>query len=130
MDLVAKIEAAIRDHLAWKDALTHAIETGQTEPIRTLGLSCEQCSLGRWLHEADFPDSEKKSPNYGNVMAWHGAFHREAASVLHLIEEGQLEQAKAAMLPEGQRYYQASAILIGLLQEWLDRLVCKLGPRP
>lgn len=99
LDVTAQITKAIGAHGKWKARLVDAIERGEhNEDIATVGRD-NVCEFGTWLHGARVaPEHEMYRKQ---ALAEHARFHQEAASVLRLIDGGNISGARAAIDMDG-----------------------------
>lgn len=110
-----EIGRAITAHRDWKHRLEEAVKSGQWNGSAAEAERDDQCELGRWLHHA--------SPETRVETAWllvrdmHENFHREAAEVVTLIHQGNLNEARMALEPDAP-YEVASRLLLELLESW------------
>ncbi|MDD5585740.1 MAG: CZB domain-containing protein [Alphaproteobacteria bacterium] len=120
--MVNQIDAAIESHKSWKARLAGAIECGTCDDKPGDIVMDQSCVFGQWLYGDDIPVGEKSGTSYEKVKTWHALFHKEAGYVVELIRQGKIDEAKLALREEGQRYYQASSVLLHLLEEWKERI--------
>lgn len=112
-----EIESAIQAHHRWKDRLKEAIATGQCEtPIETIRADCH-CQFGIWLHSEAFSSNEKASPRYQIVKRLHSEFHKSAAKVVELAQQGNTTAAER-MMENGGEYLTISKKLISAMEDW------------
>jgi hypothetical protein len=120
--MVKQIDAAIESHKLWKTRLADAVNR------EACGVSFEDigadttCAFGQWLYGNDISDSERQGDAYAKVQTWHALFHKEASHVVELVRQGRVAEAKLAMDEEGRRYYQVSAVLLQLIEEWKEKV--------
>lgn len=112
-----EIELAIQAHKQWKDHLREAIATGLCDtPIETIRADCH-CKFGVWLHSDALSPDEKASPRYQIVKRLHSEFHKSAAKVIELAQQGNTKDAET-MMENGGEYVSISRKLIMAMQDW------------
>jgi methyl-accepting chemotaxis protein len=100
------LNTASQSHSEWKVKLRLAITNRETLDAATISKdNC--CALGKWLHgeaKAQFG----KVPSYGDCVAKHADFHREAGKVASAINAADFERA-GKMLDAGTPYAKATS---------------------
>ena len=109
-----QITAAVAAHSMWKSRLFAAIETGKSKYTSAKVAPDNQCEFGKWLH-GSIDATMRAAPDYATVKDLHARFHKEAAKVLRLVEDGKIPEAKAAL---GGEYTAVSTKLVQQLQSW------------
>jgi len=117
---VAKLEAAIHAHAAWKVRLRSAIETGRCDTDVATVRKRDVCPLGSWLHHGA-GDVIKSSRRYEPIVELHTDFHRCASDVLALAIDGRADDARSAMRL-GRDYSATSTALVEALTAWIEEL--------
>lgn len=72
------------------------------------------CDLGKWL----YGDGRKYAgePEFAELIATHAAFHKSAASVVELVDQGKSAAAQQILMSRDSDYYQGSSKVILLLR--------------
>lgn len=87
---------AVRAHSDWLLKLTGYCRGTLKEHIDTATLGVDnRCELGQWLH-ANI-QHYANDPLYKQLVKAHAEFHKQAAGVAQLIEQGQKSKALAAL---------------------------------
>ncbi len=108
------LDAAVAAHTQWKAEFELAILGGGHGLELPLVGRDDRCALGRWLH-ARGPEAFRE---LGTLGAAHRRFHREAAAVLRMAQEGRVADAVRAM-ELTEPYGRWSAALLAALQLYL-----------
>ena len=90
------VDAMIDAHRQWKVKLRDAIENGANVDVATLSRD-DCCALGKWIY-----GDGQRLQNRGGFVALigkHAHFHKVAAQVGELINQGRYEQAEDALAP-------------------------------
>lgn len=105
-------DGAVKAHAAWKVNLRAAIHEQKPLDVDTIARD-DCCDLGRWLH-GEAKQHYSSLPNFVPCVTTHARFHKEAAFVASIINEGEYEVAES-LLKYGTPYALASGELAGLL---------------
>lgn len=105
---------AVGAHGLWKACLRRAIETGMGEFASASVERADDCEFGRWL--AHLPAGERGA-HFERVRLVHANFHREAARVLALVENGDRAGADRATSPDSD-FERCTAELTRAMLEW------------
>jgi Chemoreceptor zinc-binding domain len=89
--------AALSAHVAWKEKLRMAIDTGIIDPPSALIRQDNLCIFGKWLYGADISEETRASARYDRIRKIHAEFHQSAAAVAMLAEVGEKDQARQMM---------------------------------
>ncbi len=89
-------------HRAWRNRLVEAIQTGSFE-WDTASVSCDdRCDLGQWIYSRGVK-FYAELPEFQRLREDHAAFHRAAAEVLRLVQQGNTDEAKKMLCDEFDR---------------------------
>jgi hypothetical protein len=110
-----EVEAALSAHVDWKRRLRDAVSRGYCEIDSDEAGREDFCSLGRWLHSLQ--PTHGADPWCEEVVQLHARFHSSAAAVVQLIEQGRIDEARAAMDGDAD-FARASEELVGRLESW------------
>jgi hypothetical protein len=106
------LDAAAKAHGEWRNKLRGAI--AKCEAVDAATISADNCcDLGRWLH-GHGKLQYGESPVFGDLVAKHAAFHKEAGRVAQAINARQYDRA-SAMLEVGTPFATASATVIAAI---------------
>jgi len=97
---IRTIQDAIASHAFWKVSLRQAISSGKIPSSLRDAVNAHDCDLGRWLDRF-----QESSMALQKAKEAHNAFHQAAARILRLIENGDIESAKASMSLQGDFFY-------------------------
>lgn len=111
------IDKAIWAHSRWKLHLQSAINNRKSEFSVAETANPVLCKFGEWLYSAE----GKTLPNFAEIAELHQRFHKEAAKILALALNGQIEDAKAQM-ESGSDFNQLTAKLVKMLAEVKKKL--------
>ncbi len=111
------IDKAIAAHAEWKDRLSNAIESGQSDFDPAVVKLPDKCAFGKWLYGDTISGEAKTSTYYNTAVDLHAKFHVEAGKVLELALQGEKGQAKELMGPESE-FAKLSSTLTDTLNEW------------
>jgi len=100
-----KSRDAISAHLQWKTKLRNAALNGETLDAERISRD-DCCPLGQWLYD-DHSQQWAHRPAFQNLLNQHAAFHKEAAVVARVINNGQRTQA-LSMLEGGTSFSNAT----------------------
>jgi len=109
------ITKAIAAHSKWKQRLSDAIHSSQSDTTPENVEPDNRCDFGKWLYSLS--PAEKKSQHYDDIRTLHAEFHKEAAKVLRLALAGQKAEAENAMALSSP-FYNVSADLTAALKSW------------
>ena len=110
-----EIGHAVAAHREWKSRLVEAARSGRWEGSAVEAERDDRCELGRWIHRAG-PEMRAETA-WALVRDMHESFHREAAEVVTLIHQGNLNEARMALEPDAP-FEVASRLLLELLESW------------
>ena len=110
-----EVEHALDAHNDWKRELRDAVIRGYCEQGSEEAGRDDLCALGRWLYALS--SGNCIDPACEVAIDRHARFHREAAVVVQLLEEGRTDDARAAMDADSA-FACASEELVGLLEAW------------
>jgi hypothetical protein len=113
--------AALSAHVAWKEKLRKAIDSGIIDPPPARIREDNLCVFGKWLHSPDLSDEVKSSPHYQNIIKIHAEFHKVASEVALLAEIGEKEKARKMMLMGEPYGIQANNIRREIMS-WMNSL--------
>lgn len=123
MDLTQAIQA----HLKWKALLQTAIT--HKEPFDTsLIHSVDQCELGQWLL-GEGKLAYGKLPTFMRLVRHHAEFHKEAANLARLINDGQFEDAEQQLAADAS-YSVKSKAVISTIQDLKSEIEQRLNSNP
>ena len=112
---------ALSAHVAWKEKLRVAIDSGIIDPPPARIRQDNLCAFGKWLYSPDLADEIKASVHYQNIIKIHAEFHKAASEVAMLAEVGEKEKARK-MMSMGEPYaIQANNIRREILN-WMQEL--------
>lgn len=114
-----EITRFIGQHSAWKTRLKRAIDSGDHSMVVHDVRRDDQCDFGKWLNS--LPPGARANGHYTNVVSLHSDFHREAASVLELVQAGQHDKANEAIGLRGP-FTAASTKLTTEMTKWRESL--------
>jgi len=108
------LKEAIRAHEEWRQKFRCALIKRETLDAATIGMdNC--CDLGRWLY-GDAKTQLGKLASYGDTVAKHKVFHREAGRVANAISGNQHVEAEK-LLADGSAFSEASnAVVMAIIQ--------------
>lgn len=113
----SELDKAIGAHGMWKSRLKQAITTGKADaPIDTIRVD-NACAFGKWLYGPTLSASEKASPDYKTVRDLHAQFHRCAARVAELAQNGKASDAEKMLSLDGE-FTLASHKLTQAMMDW------------
>jgi hypothetical protein len=108
------VDAAIGSHEKWKEQLQSVLD-GQPSYLLPIDVACQDdyCDLGKWLHGTG---SRRFAhyPAFSALQSRHRDFHIEAAKVLTLARDGDMDKAREIL---GGSYRLASSQIVLLLKE-------------
>ncbi|GIL16405.1 MAG: hypothetical protein BroJett040_01560 [Oligoflexia bacterium] len=101
LDLENKMDfrAAISAHIGWKMKLNKFISSPDNSLDENVVCKDNLCALGKWIygHGLDY----QEIPEYEALKSSHADFHVCAGSIIKLVKQGEINQAKEKMAPEG-----------------------------
>lgn len=112
--------SAIQAHTDWKlRLLSYCRGTLREKPDCGTLQKDNVCALGQWLHG----DSRAHSsdPLLNDLVGTHAAFHRCAATVAKMVENGQRADAEAALNSRSSEFGKLSLQVVGCLMKLRDR---------
>lgn len=106
-------DAAILAHSRWKKRLTDLIEGASTEVLdpEKVGRD-DQCDLGKWIQSV--PPEVRQDPDFGKLVVEHAAFHKQASSIIRLVQQGNRVAAQEGIGPSSE-YLRKSIAVINLI---------------
>jgi methyl-accepting chemotaxis protein len=110
-----EVGSALDAHQEWKRRLRDAVIRGYCDQDSDEVGRDDLCALGRWLYALPLESCADKT--YDQLVELHACFHREAAKVAEFLEEGRIDDARAAMDADSD-FARASAELVFLLESW------------
>ncbi len=118
LDVGAQITKAIGAHGKWKARLVDAIERGShNEDVATVARD-NVCEFGTWLHSAHI--AAEFAALRDQAKSEHAQFHKEAAAVLAMIDEGKINDARFAIDMDGS-FATISRELTATMTQWRKR---------
>jgi hypothetical protein len=111
----AGIQKAIFAYGLWKARLRGAVAIGKSDLTPAQAADDTACEFGRWLYA--LPPADRADPHFATVEKLHTRFHQEAASVLGLVEAGEITRASSA-LESGSAFDLAGKQLTLSLIDW------------
>lgn len=106
------LDAAAKAHGEWRNKLRGAI--AKCEAVDAAAIAADNCcDLGRWLH-GNGKLQYGASHAFGDLLAKHAAFHKEAGRVAQAINARDYDRA-SAMLEVGTPFATASATVIAAI---------------
>lgn len=112
--------AAILAHTNWKLRLASACTDATTEKIDADSLRRDDlCELGKWIHGSG--SRYASDPKFGQLLAAHSQFHRNAAAVARMVETGKKAEAAALVTAHESEYCKTSLEVVGLLMGFRTR---------
>lgn len=112
---IEEINRAILAHYDWKSRFIQFIKAGGTNVLGGCSGVHHDCELGYWLENIRL--KMLTSLLYRKISVVHREFHNEAAWVMALAQDGQLESA-IDFMAEGKIFSGISAELVYLLSRW------------
>jgi hypothetical protein len=109
-------DGAIKAHTSWMIRLFSYSRGTSKETLDFLTIQKDNlCDLGKWLHG----EGRKYAthPEFGELVRAHASFHRSAASILELIDQGKNTKAEQLLTAIDSDYRQQSFEVIGLLKK-------------
>jgi len=101
---------AILAHSRWKKRLADLIEGKSTEVLDPAKVGRDdQCDLGKWIQTA--PPEVKQDGEFVKLVAEHADFHKQAASIVQLIQKGDLVAAQKCMEPSSDYIRKSMAVV-------------------
>jgi len=119
------LEDALLLHFEMKLELRLAMLEGRQLDCAQIA-DCCSCELGRWL-QAEGKVNCCQFDAYRQLVINHQAFHQEAARVAELINKGQFDAAREALVVGPSRYSQLSSAVGSGITELRKRLYQQLG---
>jgi Chemoreceptor zinc-binding domain len=113
--------AALTAHVAWKEKLRQAIDSGIIDPPPAKISQDNLCAFGKWLYSPDLAPEVKASVHYQSVVKTHAAFHKAASEVAMLAEIGEKEKARQMMLI-GQPFMSHANSIRREIMNWMQDL--------
>lgn len=103
---------AITAHQKWKTRLANYLAGTSTEKLDYRQICRDnQCVLGKWINGPG-GDVYGHMPVFSQLKMSHGQFHLAAGSIVQLVDEGHIEDARAALR---QDYSKHSVKVQGLI---------------
>lgn len=112
---------ALTAHVAWKEKLRKAIDSGIIDPPPAKISQDNLCAFGKWLYSPDLAHEVKASAHYQSIVKTHAAFHRAASEVAMLAEVGEKEKAREMMLV-GQHFMLHANSIRREIMHWMQEL--------
>ncbi|MDY6991251.1 MAG: CZB domain-containing protein [Pseudomonadota bacterium] len=112
------IYMAIVAHTKWKKRLQEAVQNGDVGAE----FNEEQCELSKWLKEHG--EELSYHEHYNRFVALHDKLHQQAETIIQLVHDEQLEQAKAAV-DYGSEFEHLSQELVQHIIAWHDTIIGK-----
>jgi len=110
-------DAAMQAHANWKVKLTAYAGGISSEKLDAVATAKDNaCALGQWLH-GDGKAVMAGRAEYRELVTAHADFHRQAATLVTLIDRGQAAQANAQLGDTKSTYREASSKVIGILMK-------------
>ena len=110
---------AISEHIQCKECLRNAIISGVCNPPSLMSRDEMMCKFGKWLHSEDLSESVITSDHLKNLQEIHKDFHKTAADIMELIENGELDRAQKIILEDGGVYSFHTNQLRGEILNWV-----------
>jgi hypothetical protein len=119
---------AITAHQKWKTRLSNYLAGTSTEKLDYRQICRDnQCVLGKWINGSG-GDKYGHMPVFSQLKMAHGQFHLAAGSIVKLVDEGQSEDARAALR---QDYSKHSVKVQGLISRlYIDVTEAKVNGTP
>lgn len=115
------LKSAREAHLAWKERLLKAVESGQSEFKPKLVRRDDECELGKTLHRSFSQDAQMTS-HFMMIKVLHADFHMAASEVLRMAMAGEKGMA-ASLLEANGLYTRVSSALILAIKAWEEDFV-------
>jgi len=115
------LKSAREAHLAWKEQLLKAVESGKSELEPKLVRLDDQCELGKTLRDSFSPDVQMTS-HFMAIKVLHADFHTAASEVLRMALAGEKGMAASLLEANGQ-YTRASSALVLAIKAWEEDFV-------
>jgi hypothetical protein len=115
-ELQAQVQAALATHGSWRARLEVIVALGSTTLDPDDVAAADRCPIGQWLAR-DICSALRNSPFYGQSLALHAEFHRQAAELVRLTKSGKRAEAFASLHNDGA-FGGALEQLRGCLDEW------------
>lgn len=109
--------AAIQAHSNWKLKLVSYATGVSTDKLDAATVGKDNvCALGQWLY-GEGKTLMLGKPEYQDLLKLHAEFHRNAASLIVLIDKGQAAQAKEMLDDRNSAYNQCSIKITQILMK-------------
>jgi len=118
-ELDKEIRAAVKAHDAWSRRLSTAINLGSCETAPSDIAVDNKCEFGKWLYEGGLDADTTDSKPFQVTKRLHADFHKVAARVADLAEQG--KKGEAYTLMDGEYSFAASK-LMRALAKWRGEL--------
>ena len=116
-------DAAMQAHANWKIKLTsYASGISKDKLDAVLTGKDNVCVLGQWL-VGEGKAKMGAHARYGELLAAHADFHRQAAALVRLIDSGQANAARVQLEDGKSAYRRASSTVISLLMTLKDAVL-------
>lgn len=112
-----ELDKAIGAHGMWKARLKQAIATGKVDTPTDTIRKDNECAFGKWLHGSSLNTEEKNTPEYKKVRDLHAHFHKCAARVAELAQNGKKDLAEQMLSVDGE-FGEASHKLTQAMMDW------------
>lgn len=109
-------DGAVKAHSNWMLRLFGYAKGSSKEKLDPKTIAKDNvCDLGKWL----YGDGQKYAgePEFSELIKAHAAFHKSAASVVELVDQGKRAAAQQILMSSDSDYCQGSSKVIGLLRK-------------
>lgn len=111
-------DAAIKAHSEWKLKIVGAAKSGNREKLDPAIVGKDNvCALGQWLYGDGKRAMSAQGTQYQELVKLHAQFHREAASLITAIIQGQAVAVEAGIQDRNSPFNQISLKVVGMLMK-------------